>query len=139
MDVQTVGQFYCQLSKHTLHHLPEIYHQDVVFADPAHRIEGLESLHQYFVNLYQNVQRCEFTIYEQHQIEQTAFLVWTMQLQHPKLASGRVIDVQGMSQIKFQDDKVIYHRDYFDLGEMLYEQLPLLGSLVRAVKRRLGQ
>lgn len=139
MDVQTVAQFYAQLNKHNLHTLQDIYHDDIVFEDAAHRIEGYSSLAEYFDSLYRNVERCDFAIHEQHQSGQNAFLTWTMHLQHPKLAGGRVVHVSGMSHLKFQDAKVIYHRDYFDLGEMLYEQLPLLGSVIRTIKRRLGQ
>jgi len=139
MDVQTVAHFYTKLNKSTLHTLRDIYHHDVVFEDAAHRIEGFASLADYFDNLYRNVDRCDFVIHEQHQVEQNAFLTWTMQLQHPKLAGGRMVQVQGMSHLKFHEAKVIYHRDYFDLGEMLYEQLPLLGSVIRSIKRRLGQ
>jgi hypothetical protein len=44
-----------------------------------------------------------------------------------------------MSYLQFDKaGKVRYHRDYFDLGAMLYEHLPLLGSLVKTIKRRLG-
>ncbi|MEL7287824.1 MAG: nuclear transport factor 2 family protein, partial [Pseudomonadota bacterium] len=64
---------------------------------------------------------------------------WTMDLQHPKLQKGAPISVNGVSHLKFRDGQVIYHRDYFDLGEMLYENLPLLGSVVRTIKQRLGQ
>lgn len=139
MDVQDVSQFYRQLSKHNLDQLAELYHPHVVFEDSAHRIEGLAALQCYFVQLYQNVQRCDFTIHEQQQLGQNAFLTWTMHLQHPKLAGGTMISVQGTSCIKFEDGKVIYHRDYFDLGEMLYEHIPLLGRVIRCIKRRLGQ
>ncbi|ENJ7185291.1 nuclear transport factor 2 family protein [Vibrio fluvialis] len=139
MDVQTVARFYSQLNKHNLHTLQDIYHQDIVFEDAAHRIEGFISLSDYFANLYQNVERCDFTIHEQHQSQSNAFLTWTMHLQHPKLGNGKLVNVQGVSHLRFQDGKVIYHRDYFDLGEMLYEQLPLLGSVIRSIKRRFGQ
>lgn len=43
MDVQTVARFYSQLNKHNLHTLQDIYHQDIVFEDAAHRIEGFIS------------------------------------------------------------------------------------------------
>jgi hypothetical protein len=33
-----------------------------------------------------------------------------------------------------QDNKVIYHRDYLDLGSMLYEQLPFIGKLISWLK-----
>lgn len=88
MDVQHVAQFYQQLDKSQLHRLIEIYHPDVVFEDAAHRIEGFDALYQYFLNLYQNVHTCTFTIHEQYAVNEGAFLVWTMHLRHPKLAKG---------------------------------------------------
>jgi hypothetical protein len=33
--------------------------------------------------------------------------------------------------------KICYHRDYYDLGALLYERIPILGSLIRSIKARL--
>ena len=77
-------------------------------------------------------------IKEQQQVNDNGFLTWTMTLEHPKLQKGKTICVNGVSHLKFRDGQVIYHRDYFDLGEMLYENLPLLGSVIKAIKQRLG-
>ncbi|KUI99899.1 nuclear transport factor 2 family protein [Vibrio sp. MEBiC08052] len=140
MDVQTVALFYAQLNKHNLDTLlNDIYHDAIVFEDAVHRIEGVAALSHYFTNLYQNVERCDFTVHEQHPIHNGGFLTWTMHLQHPKLRHGQLVNVRGATHIRFQDNKVIYHRDYFDLGEMLYEQLPLLGRVIRWIKQRLAQ
>jgi hypothetical protein len=38
--------------------------------------------------------------------------------------------------VEVQGDKVLYQRDYYDAGEMLYEHLPVLGWAVRGVKKR---
>lgn len=47
--------------------------------------------------------------------------------------------VEGATRLEFDETgKVCLHRDYFDLGAMLYEQLPLLGAVVRTIKGRLG-
>jgi hypothetical protein len=62
-----------------------------------------------------------------------------MKLKHPKLNGGQPVEVNGVSQIRFSGDRVIYHRDYFDLGEMLYENIPLLGVVIRNIKQRLGK
>ena len=43
------------------------------------------------------------------------------------------------SYLKTRNGKIYYHRDYFDMGAMVYEQLPLLGRIVRKIKQRLGQ
>ena len=58
-----------------------------------------------------------------------------MQLNHPRLNAGAAVTVPGSTLIRFRD-KVFYHRDYFDAGAMVYEQLPLIGMLIRAIKGR---
>jgi ketosteroid isomerase-like protein len=139
MNIDQVAQTYQQLNKKNLEILSQIYHQDVVFEDAAHKLNGWDELQLYFENLYQNVDECYFDIQSQYQDGDSGFLVWVMHLRHPKLKSGQPVMVNGISHIRFQDGKVIHHRDYFDMGEMLYENLPLLGSVVKGIKKRLGQ
>ncbi|UPQ87024.1 nuclear transport factor 2 family protein [Vibrio sinaloensis] len=139
MDVQSVSQVYQQLNKSNLHLLSDVYHQQVVFEDAAHRLEGWQQLERYFETLYANVKRCDFNIIEHQQAGDSGFITWQMSLEHPKLSKGAVIQVNGVSHIKFHEGKVIYHRDYFDLGEMLYENLPVLGAIIKTIKQRLGQ
>lgn len=139
MNSATVAQFYQALSKDNLDQLPTIYHDDVVFEDSAHHVEGINALSTYFTQLYENVEQCQFEIEEQHDHDDVGFLVWRMTLIHPKLNSGKRVIVPGVTHLKFQDGKVIFHRDYFDMGQMLYEQLPILGSVIQFIKRKLGQ
>ena len=123
--------------------LDQIYHTDVVFEDPVHRVQGLKELRDYFSRLVQGLDECrfEFTdILEQPGGEgelNQAVLVWIMRYRHPKLRGGRLLTLEGSSHLKY-GDRVVYHRDYFDVGAMLYEQLPLLGGIIHAIKRRLG-
>ncbi|MCL9774355.1 nuclear transport factor 2 family protein [Vibrio methylphosphonaticus] len=138
MDINDVSRLYQQLDKQNLHLLKGIYHDHVVFEDPAHRVEGKTSLVAYFEELYTNVIKCDFDIEQQQQFESQGFLTWTMSLQHPKLNRGQPISVKGASHIQFEQGFVIYHRDYFDLGEMLYEHIVVLGGLIKGIKKRLG-
>lgn len=130
---------YQQLSRDELHRLPEVYANEVVFTDPAHRIEGLAALTDYFAALYQRLAYCRFVITSQLQQSRQAWLGWTMTFSHPRLRGGEPVTVEGATRLEFDEaGKVCQHRDYFDLGAMLYEQLPLLGSVVRTIKGRLG-
>ncbi|WP_421220524.1 nuclear transport factor 2 family protein [Aeromonas jandaei] len=130
---------YQQLDKQQLHRLPEVYAEQVVFTDPAHRIEGLVALGDYFAALYQRLAYCRFVITSQQQQGRQAWLGWTMTFSHPRLRGGEPVTVEGATRLEFDEaGKVCQHRDYFDLGAMLYEQLPLLGPVVRTIKRRLG-
>jgi hypothetical protein len=45
--------------------------------------------------------------------------------------------VRGVSHLKISD-KIDYHEDFYDMGAMLYEQLPLLGSVTRWLRLRLA-
>ncbi|MBL0520708.1 nuclear transport factor 2 family protein [Aeromonas enteropelogenes] len=130
---------YQQLDRQQLHRLSEVYADEVIFIDPAHRIEGLAALSDYFAALYQRLAYCRFVITSQQQQGRQAWLGWTMTFSHPRLRGGKPVTVEGATRLEFDEEgKVCLHRDYFDLGAMLYEQLPLLGSLVRTIKGRLG-
>ena len=44
--------------------------------------------------------------------------------------------IRGATHLRFAaDGRVSFHRDYWDAAEELYEKLPLLGSLMRGLKR----
>lgn len=128
-------ELYQALNKNNLHLLGQVYGDDIIFTDPMHQISGLESLTQYFAKLYENVQHIQFEIKEVQQSDSQASLFWQMQYRHPKLNKGQLISVDGMSQLKF-NDKIYFHRDYFDLGQMLYEQVPFIGGFIRLLKMR---
>ena len=132
-------EVYQSLSGENLHLLEEIYTEDVHFVDPAHEIKGLDNLRNYFAKLYANTTRVEFDFHEQIRNEQVGYLQWVMRFSHPRLKGGRLIEVPGSSFLRFGDtDKVFHHRDYFDLGSMLYQHLPVLGGIVKSINRRLG-
>ena len=132
-------EIFKSLSSENLHRLAEIYTDDIRFVDPAHEINGLDNLRSYFEKLYANATSVDFDFHEPMRLEQRGYVQWIMHFSHPRLQSGRVIEVPGSSFLHFSDsDKVFHHRDYFDLGSMLYQHLPVLGGVVRSINRRLG-
>jgi len=127
---------YHQLSTDNLQLLNGIYHAKVDFIDPIHEIHGFDALSHYFDGLYQNVSYCQFNVHHVVETELEAAIYWTMIYQHKQLNGGEKITVTGSSHLKAFEGKVIYHRDYIDLGEMLYENIPLLGRLIIWIKKR---
>lgn len=123
--------------------LDQIYDSDVVFEDPLHRVEGLVALRRYFSGMVHGLEECGFTF--NHILEQRgqagepdqAVLLWTMHYRHRKLKGGRRLSLEGSSHLQFRD-RVLYHRDYFDAGAMLYEHIPVLGYVIGKIKARLG-
>lgn len=125
---------YQKLSTNNLDLLKNVYHEDVTFIDPIHQIQGFNNVFQYFQDLYRNVSTCNFTITNVIVEHEQAAIYWEMTYLHHKLNQGKLITVHGSTHIKGQDDKVIYHRDFLDLGAMIYEQMPFLGKLIKWIK-----
>ena len=135
--VEEFTRFYESLGAGTSVDLTPVYADNIEFIDPVHRMQGLPALDQYFNDLMTNVASLEFRITETDVSDGQAYLQWIMSYQHPKLAGGQTINVAGISHIRFED-KITYHRDYYDLGEMLYEHVPLYGWITRWLKARLA-
>lgn len=130
---------YSKLGTNNLHLLKEVYHQDIEFIDPMHHLQGLDELLNYFDELYTQVSHCQFAIEEVLEAESEAAIYWSMTFCHQKLNKKQPVKIHGHSHIKSQDDKVIFHRDYLDLGAMLYEHIPVLGSVIKSLKKRASQ
>jgi limonene-1,2-epoxide hydrolase len=128
--------FYQQLNNSELTGLGQIYRSDIEFIDPVHHIQGIQALHQYFKNMMQDLIHCNFEIHQITEQEQEAYIHWTMHFQHPRLNKSRTIHVDGISHLKF-DEQIYFHRDYFDVGAMLYEHIPLLGRIISGIRKRL--
>lgn len=134
--VHRFQDLYRTLDSHRLHLLPTVYADDVVFVDPVHRIEGLPALTGYFRQMYEGVAEIGFQFEDVLAEDGRAFLSWTMRMRHARFRPRETLVLPGVSHIRF-DQRVRFHRDYFDLGAMIYERIPVLGSAVRAIKDRL--
>lgn len=132
--------FYKELTASSTSKLSSIYSDDVVLQDPVGTHRGLSEVTAYFNHLLSSAQTCSFTIHRlespsESQSEYIAYAVWTMELLLNERSSPLLLE--GMSQLKVVNDRITYHRDYYDLGEMVYEHIPVLGWLIKKIKQRL--
>lgn len=136
--LQSFAERFAALDAASLHRLDELYSRGVSFQDPLHRVEGLGELRRYFASLYANVQELR---YDFHGFDEVApghgYLRWTLHYRHPRLGGGRLIALEGCSHLRW-GERVEFHRDYFDAGALLYEHLPVMGSVIGWLKRRLA-
>lgn len=130
-------EYYRELTLESLNDLATIYSHDAMFIDPVHSTEGLANISRYFERLVGNINHCRFYIDEVVEAQQQAFVTWVMDFSHPKLNRGKAIQLHGSSHLQFTD-RIVYHRDYYDLGQMVYEQVPLLNTLIKQVKSRMS-
>lgn len=129
--------FYRTPSIAALDHIDRIYTQDVEFRDPIHAIHGRLGVKNYLKGLYAASNTMSFTYMDEQIADNTATIVWQMTFSHKKLKGGNPIEVRGITLIRFTD-RIYYHEDFFDLGAMLYQHVPVLGSMVSYINNRLS-
>lgn len=137
MVLERFSSLYRSLTTESVDKLGDVYAPNALLVDPIGSHEGLDAIKHYFANLLENNQSCQFVIERQTLNDNQGFVVWTMIYQHPKLASGATLKLNGISELRTEHDLIVYQRDYYDLGEMIYEHIPMLGFVVRKIKQRL--
>ncbi|MEH8020660.1 nuclear transport factor 2 family protein [Rheinheimera metallidurans] len=130
--------FYNNLSSANLEQLAQLYHADITFIDPVHQLNGRQALSHYFAHAYERLQQCRFTAAEKLEQAEQGFISWKMQFAHPAIAKGKLLEVDGCSVLRWQDNMIIYQRDYYDLDAMVFQHLPILGWLTAKVKHRMA-
>lgn len=128
-------QVFARLTPETVMPLADLYAADIEFEDPFRRIVGRETLAAYFAKLNARVEFAEFAFGSQVVTSSEAALTWTMTVRTRR--PRQTIQVPGVSVIRF-GGLITHQRDYFDVGAMLYERLPILGWVLRRFKRLLG-
>ena len=133
-----IAKFFNEFSYDKIDLADTFYAEDVVFEDPLGKITGLKDLKKYYAGLYKNVIsiRFEFSSVIRQGDEEVG--IWVMYLKAKSLNGGEEIALKGNSHVRYNaEGKAIYHRDYFDMGEFIYEHVPVLGSIIRVVKGKL--
>jgi len=119
--------------------LDNFYTSDVVFEDPLGQINGLAAMKSYYQAMYKNVQDIRFEFKPDAIVGDRHLSTWVMYLRAKGLNGGKEIAVHGVSELEFQSEStlVIYHRDYFDMGEFIYQYIPVLGGILKLVRKQL--
>jgi len=134
--IESFKAFYRDIGLIRLDDMERLYDTDVVFKDPVHEIRGINTLHAYMSDVCSNVNAGRFEYLDQLIGDNRAYIKWNMYFSHRRLGPKTIV-VRGMSQMDFTD-KIHYHEDVYDMGELLYEHLPLVGGATRWLKHRLS-
>ncbi len=131
-----------QFHNSPLSDLRKFYTEDVEFIDPLNHLHGLTKTRSYFSKLRRSVSECTFIIqsvnHTSNDDHETIFLTWVMSLKTVS-ASSKAVVVEGVTHLKVGQQGIFYHRDYFDVGELIYENVPLLKWVIKGIKRKLRE
>ncbi|GJI87929.1 nuclear transport factor 2 family protein [Duganella hordei] len=128
--------FFETLTPATVRQIRVVYATDARFKDPFNDIGGHAAIVEVFEHMFVQLDQPRFVVLEQMVRGEQGFLTWEL---HFRLARwpDRPQVIRGATHVRFNaDGQVALHRDYWDAAEELYEKLPVLGALMRYLKRR---
>ncbi len=134
--IDRVRAYFESITPQSAARIDEIYTADAWFKDPFNEVRGAAAIRRIFEHMFEQVGSPRFVIREVVAQGSDAFMTWDFLFRSRRLGDREQV-VRGASHLKFADDgRIRYHRDYWDAAEELYEKLPLVGGLMRLLRRR---
>lgn len=133
--VQAYIDYFASLDEAALERLGEYFSSGARFVDPFNDARGHAAIRRVFKHMFTHCEAPRFTVEERVGDANPVYLRWRMEYGH----AGARRSLEGVSRVVFDSDgRALEHIDYWDPARQLYETLPLIGPLARALRRRLS-
>jgi hypothetical protein len=127
----------CGAGPADLTRLGDFYTPDAYFKDPFNEVRGVAAIQGIFRHMFDALDTPRFVITSRVVDGDQCFLVWEFRFAFKSLSQGRAAGgPRRLASDTGPDGRIQSHRDYWDAAEELYEKLPLVGGLMRWLKRR---
>ncbi len=135
--IAALVQWFEHLTPASVPELHQFYALDARFKDPFNDVKGLPAIEAIFMHMFVALVAPRFVVTGQVVQGAQCFLTWEFRFGFRNFHQGREQVILGASHLLFDGaGKVQLHRDYWDAAEELYEKLPVVGSVMRWLKRR---
>ena len=137
MTQEKLAHFFENLTEETsIDDFRTIYDAQVRFKDPFNEVKGIDAVHRIFAHMYRNLDAPKFTITEYIEKADVAYVKWEFHFSFKNVVTEEMFE--GVSRLVIdEEDRVVEHVDYWDAAEHMYEKMPLIGSLLRMIKRKI--
>jgi len=147
--LQTVVRFFEQLQPSDVSRIADLYTADAQFKDPFNEVTGTAAIERIFNHMFESLDAPRFVITQQvvqppssPTSDVHCFVTWDFLFAMRRFDPQTTQIVRGATHLVLRESmgkwRVAIHRDYWDAAEELYEKLPLVGSLMRWLKRRVN-
>ena len=129
--------FFENLTPADLKRFEEVFAPDARFRDPFNDARGVTAVRRVFEKMFEDVETHSFKVLDHAVAGDRAYLNWEFRLT-PR-GKTEVWPIEGMSVITFREDgKVTAHIDHYDAAGQIYEKIPLIGAVLRGIRRRIA-
>lgn len=130
-------RFYDEFSPAWIERLEELYAPGFTFEDPFHQVTGdFATLRTYFSRVLTSLAETRFIVEDAATGGDGSYVRWRWEWR--RKPSDPLHVVPGVTHLRFErDGKISSHRDLFDAAGGFYDTLPVIGAMLRAIKRRI--
>lgn len=128
-------RFWETLSPDSLHRLDELADPDVHFLDPFNDVRGVAAFRAVFEDMFQRVSEPRFRVTSRAHDGALCFLRWDFTFRW----GSQDWFIAGVSEVRFNPSgRVVSHIDHWDAASQLYERFPVIGWVLKKLRRRLA-
>ena len=136
-NIDDLVRWFESLTPESAQEVERYYTADAYFKDPFNELRGTDAIGRVFIHMFEQVNQPKFRVTGRWQSGEGAVLLWDFTFRM-KLGPAALQTIRGATHLRFAaDGRVEWHRDYWDPAEELYEKLPLVGALMRFLRRRM--
>jgi ketosteroid isomerase-like protein len=141
--VDELVQGFEHLQAHDIARMGDWYADDARFKDPFKDVQGLTEIQVIFQHMFDSLAQPRFVVTSRLVQGNQCFLVWDFMFRFKTMQTDVEQCIHGGSHLVFAltaqgEWRIQSHRDYWDAAEELYEKLPLVGGLMRWLKKRVN-
>ena len=119
----------------SLDDIETIYASDASFCDPFNDVSGAHSIRSIYAHMFQNLQEPRFVMTSVIEQDRAVFVAW----QFLFTWRSRQFDIPGATEFSLDENGLIQsHQDYWDVAQGLYEKLPVIGLLLKRLRRAMA-
>lgn len=138
-DIARVIRVFESLTERSVADLGTLYALDARFVDPFNAVRGIDAIVQVFQHMYATLNNPRFVVTGSVAQGDQCFLLWDFQFRFRSFRNSVDQCIAGTSHLRFDaEGRITQHHDYWDAAHGLYQQMPLLGGLMRWLRRRVN-
>ncbi|NMG28784.1 nuclear transport factor 2 family protein [Aromatoleum evansii] len=132
---ERLADFYATLTPESLARLADFYAPSARFVDPFNDVTGVDAIARIFRHMFAVVDAPCFEVTSCLAHDREAMLAWTFRFG----AAFARREILGVTHLRFDaEGRVVEHIDHWDPARQLYEHIPVVGAVLRALRRRLS-
>jgi ketosteroid isomerase-like protein len=138
--LRRVVHFFEHLQPSDVAQIAQLYTADAQFKDPFNEVQGIPAIERIFDHMFEALDSPRFVITQHVQNGAQCFVTWDFFFSVPRIDNGVTQTIRGATHFVLREEagvwRVAVHRDYWDAAEELYEKLPVVGSVMRWLKKQ---